>query len=177
MNVDQPEHLFDHLVRPGPPLGAELGACVSVELIVNVDLALLVLVYVVFQGVQRLAVFVDTEAGGPNDEGHGEESTGDTERIGLSILRSDKTSDEFVRFDDGTCMKKEQKIGGWGRVSHMRSPRKQVDVIGRGRSRCNWNRRQNWDSKKAGVGIGVTFGGDEGPVRRVSSSSPALTLP
>jgi hypothetical protein len=35
-------------------------------------------------------------------------------------------------------------------------------------ARCNWNRRQNWDSKKAGVGIGVTFGGGEGPVRRMS---------
>ena len=46
-----------------------------------------------------------------------------------------------------------------------------------GYARCNWKRRQNWDSKKAGVGIGVTFGGGKGPVRRVSSSSPALTLP
>ena len=71
VNVDQPEHLFDHLVGSGPPFGTEFGACISVELIVNVDLALLVLVYVVFQGVQRLTVFVDAEARGPNDDGHG----------------------------------------------------------------------------------------------------------
>jgi len=61
MNVDQIEHLFDHLVGSGPPLGAELGASIGVELVVNVNLVLLVLVYVVFQGVQRLAVLVDSE--------------------------------------------------------------------------------------------------------------------
>ena len=71
VNVDEPEHLFDHFVGPCPPLGAELGACVGVELIVNVDLALLILVYVVFQGVQRVAIFVDAKTGGPDDEGHG----------------------------------------------------------------------------------------------------------
>ena len=61
VDVDQPEHLLDHFVGPGPPLGAEFGACIGVEVIVDVDLALLILVYVVFQGIQRLAVFVDTE--------------------------------------------------------------------------------------------------------------------
>jgi len=62
VNIDQIEHLFDHLVCSGPPLGAELGACIGIELIVNINLVLLILVYVVFQGVQRLAVLVDSEA-------------------------------------------------------------------------------------------------------------------
>jgi len=71
VNVDQVEHLFDHLVGPGPPLGAELGARIGIELVVNINLVLLVLVYVVFQGVQRLAVLVDSETRRPNDERHG----------------------------------------------------------------------------------------------------------
>ena len=62
MNVDQIEHLLDHLVCSGPPLGAELGAGIGVELVVNINLVLLILVYVVFQGVQGLAVLVDSEA-------------------------------------------------------------------------------------------------------------------
>jgi uncharacterized membrane protein YqaE (UPF0057 family) len=62
MNVDQVEHLFDHLVGLVPPLGAELGTGVGVELIVNISLVLLILVYVVFEGVRRLSVLVDTEA-------------------------------------------------------------------------------------------------------------------
>lgn len=62
MDVDQIEHLFDHLVGFHPPLVAELCTGIGVELIVNVDLVLLVLVYVVLQGVHRLAVLVDSEA-------------------------------------------------------------------------------------------------------------------
>ena len=118
MNVDQVEHLFDHLVSSRPPLVAELGAGIGVELIVDINLVLVVLVYVVFQGIQGLAMLVDTEAGSPNDKGHGKESAGDTKRVGLSILRSKKTSDEFVMFDDGTCA--ERNKGGWH--EHMRSP-------------------------------------------------------
>ena len=71
MNVDQIEHLLDHFVCPGPPLCAELGACIGIELVVDVNLVLLILVYVVFQGIEGLAVLVDSEAGGPDDEGHG----------------------------------------------------------------------------------------------------------
>ena len=71
VNVDQIEHLFDHLVCSGPPLVAELCARIGIELVVNINLVLLVLVYVVFQGIRRLAVLVDSEAGRPNDEGHG----------------------------------------------------------------------------------------------------------
>jgi len=71
MNVDEIEHLFDHLVCFGPPLGAELGTRVGIELVVNTNLVLLILVYVVFQGVQRLTVLVDSKARRPNDEGHG----------------------------------------------------------------------------------------------------------
>ena len=62
MDVDQIEHLFDHVVCSGPPLGAEFCARVGIELIVNISLVLLILVYVVFQGVHRLAVLVDSEA-------------------------------------------------------------------------------------------------------------------
>jgi len=61
MNVDQIEHFFDHLVCSCPPLVAELGTCIGVELIVNINLVLLILVYMVLQGVQRLAVLIDTE--------------------------------------------------------------------------------------------------------------------
>ena len=61
MNVDQVEHLFDHLVCPCSPLGAELGTRIGIELIVNIDLVLLVLVYVVFQRIERLAVLVDSK--------------------------------------------------------------------------------------------------------------------
>ena len=68
VNVDQVEHLFDHLVGSRPPLVTELCTGVRVELIVNVNLVLVVLVYVVFQGIQGLAVLVDTEARGPNDK-------------------------------------------------------------------------------------------------------------
>lgn len=114
VHVDQIEHLFDHLVCSGPPLGAKFGACIGIEVVVNINLVLLILVYVVFQGVQRPAIFVDTKTGGPNDEGHGQESTGDTKRIGLSILRSNKTSDEFMRFDDGTCIRNKTKEAGGG---------------------------------------------------------------
>jgi hypothetical protein len=179
VNVDQVEHLFDHLVCPCPPLGAKLGARIGIELIVNIDLVLLVLVYVVLQGIQRLTVLVDSKARGPDNEGHGQESTGDTKRIGFSILRSNKTSDKFMRFDDGTCMEKEQKKGERLRVrTGLGDQRKHVgETDGKVDARCNWNRRQNWESKKADVGSGVTFGGGEGPIRRVSSSSPALTLP
>ena len=102
VNVDQIEHLLDHLVGSGSPLATELGASVGVELVVDVNLVLVVLVYVVLQGIEGLAVFVDAEAGSPNDKRHGEEPSGDTKRVGLSILRSKKTSDEFVMFDDGT---------------------------------------------------------------------------
>ena len=125
VNVDQIEHLLDHLVGSRPPLVAELGARIGVELIVNINLVLVVLVYVVVQGIQGLAVLVDAEAGSPNDKRHGKESAGDTKRVGLSILRSKKTSDEFVMFDDGTCL--ERNKGGWH--VHMRSGW-QVDVIG-----------------------------------------------
>jgi len=59
----------------------------------------------------------------------------------------------------------------------MRSAWTRVDVMGVVCARCKRKRRQNWDSKNAGVGIGVTVGGGEGPVSRVSSSSPDLTLP
>ena len=62
MDVDQIEHLFDHLVGSGPPLVAELRARIGIELVVNINLVLLVLVYVVLQGVHRLAVLVDSEA-------------------------------------------------------------------------------------------------------------------
>ena len=62
VDVDQIEHLFDHLVGFHPPLVAELCTRIGVELIVNINLVLLILVYVVFQGVQRLAVLVDAEA-------------------------------------------------------------------------------------------------------------------
>lgn len=62
MNVDQIEHLFDHLVGSGPPLGAELGACIGIELVVNINLVLLILVYVVFQGIHGLAILVDSKA-------------------------------------------------------------------------------------------------------------------
>jgi len=71
VNVDEVEHLFDHLVGSGPPLGAELCTRIGIELIVNINLVLLILVYVVFQGIQRLAVLVDSEARRPNDERHG----------------------------------------------------------------------------------------------------------
>jgi len=62
-------------------------------------------------------MLVDTEARSPNDKRHGKESTGDTKRVGLSILRSKKTSDEFVMFDDGTCV--ERNKGRWD--EHMES--------------------------------------------------------
>ena len=62
VDVDQIEHLFDHLVGLDPPLVAELGARVGIELIVDINLVLLVLVYVVLQGVHRLAVLIDAEA-------------------------------------------------------------------------------------------------------------------
>jgi len=68
VNVDQIEHLLDHLVGSRPPLAAELGAGIGVELIVNVDLVLVVLVYVVVQGIEGLAVLVDSEARSPNDK-------------------------------------------------------------------------------------------------------------
>jgi hypothetical protein len=71
MDVDQIEHLFDHLVGPGPPLVAELGTGIGIEVVVNVNLVLLILEDVVLQGVQRLAVLVDSEARGPDDDGHG----------------------------------------------------------------------------------------------------------
>ena len=62
MNIDQIEHLFDHLVGSGPPLCAELGASIGIELVVYVNLVVLVLVYVVSQGVHRLTILVDPEA-------------------------------------------------------------------------------------------------------------------
>lgn len=62
VNVDQIEHLFDHVVGSRSPLGTELGAGIGIELVVYINLVLLVLVYVVFQGIHRLAVFVNTEA-------------------------------------------------------------------------------------------------------------------
>jgi len=62
VDVDQIEHLFDHLVGPGPPLCAELGAGIGIELVVYVNLVVLVLVYVVSQGVHRLTILVDPEA-------------------------------------------------------------------------------------------------------------------
>lgn len=62
VNVDQIEHLFDHLVGSRSPFGTELGTGIGIELVVHINLVLLVLVYVVFQGVHRLAVLVDTEA-------------------------------------------------------------------------------------------------------------------
>ena len=71
MNVDQIEHLLDHLVGSGPPFGAELGTGIGIELVVNVNLVILILVYVVFQGVLQLAILIDSKAGCPDDEGHG----------------------------------------------------------------------------------------------------------
>ena len=61
VNVDQIEHLFDHLIGPVPPLGAEFGASIGIELVVNISLVLLVLVYVVFQGIHQLAILVDSK--------------------------------------------------------------------------------------------------------------------
>jgi len=61
VNVDQIEHLLDHLVGSGPPLGTKLGTGIGVEMVVNVNLVVLILVYVVFQGVLQLAILVDTE--------------------------------------------------------------------------------------------------------------------